>query len=131
MNNKMKIAVASDDKVSICAHFGRTLGFLKFNTEGDKIIHKEYIRNDFTGHAQGHHHAHDHDHNQPHSHGGILTALKDCQVVISRGMGRRLYIDFQQANKEVFISNESDAQKAVELYLQGNLTDHPEKGCEY
>ena len=55
------------------------------------------------------------------SHGGILGALKDCQVVISGGMGRRLYIDFEQAKKEVFISNEVIAEKAVELYLLGQL----------
>ena len=127
----MRIAIASDDKVSICGHFGRTLGFLIFEIEDNKIIKKEYIQNDFTGHAQGHHHDHKHDHSQAHSHGGILTALKDCQVVISRGMGRRLYDDFQKVNKEVFISNESDATKAVELYLQGNLIDHPEKGCQH
>lgn len=127
----MKIAIASDDKVTICAHFGRTLGFLIFEIDDGKIINKEYILNDFTGHAQGHHHEHDHDHNQPHSHGGILGALNDCQVVISKGMGRRLYVDFQQAKKEVFISHESDAEKAVELYLQGNLTDHPEKSCQH
>lgn len=125
----MKIAIASDDKVTICAHFGRTLGFLIFDIEDNKIVGKEYINNDFTGHAQGHHDSHEAGHQ--HSHGNILDALKDCQVVISRGMGRRLYIDFQQANKEVFISNESNAEKAVELYLDGVLTDHPEKGCQH
>lgn len=127
----MKIAIPSDDKVSICGHFGRTKGFLIFDIENNKITNKAYVENNFTGHAQGQHSEHKHEHGHQHSHSGILDALNDSQVVISRGMGRRLYVDFQQANKEVFISNESDAEKAVELYLQGNLTDHPEKGCQH
>lgn len=125
----MKIAVASDDRVNICNHFGRTKGFLIFNIESNKISGKEYVENNFTGHTQGQHSDHNHEHGHHHSHQGILSALHDSQVVISMGMGRRLYMDFQQANKEVFISNEENAEKAVELYLQGNLTDHPEKGC--
>jgi len=125
----MKIAVASDDKINIANHFGRTLGFLIFDIEDQKISGKQYVENIITGHSQGHHNEHNHEHGHHHSHIGILSALKDSQVVISRGMGRRLYVDFQQANKEVFISNEVNAEKAIELYLQGNLTDHPEKGC--
>lgn len=127
----MKIAIPSDDKINICKHFGRTKGFLIFDIEDHKITNKEYVQNNITGHAQGHHHEHNHDHSQPHSHGGILGALKDCQVVISGGMGRRLYIDFEQAKKEVFISNEVIAEKAVELYLLGQLKDHPEQGCQH
>jgi len=127
----MKIAVASDDKINIANHFGRTLGFLIFEIEDNKIAAKQYVENNFTGHAQGQHHDHHHEQGHNHSHKGILSALHDSQVVISRGMGRRLYIDFQQANKEVFISEEENAERAVELYLNGNLRDYPEKGCQH
>ena len=33
----MKIAIPSDDKVSICVHFGRTKGFLIFDIENNTI----------------------------------------------------------------------------------------------
>lgn len=127
----MKIAIASDDQVQISGHFGRTKGFLIFSIEENKISQKEYVLNNFTGHAQGHHHDGEHDHSHQHSHGGILEALKDCEIVISRGMGRRLLIDFESVGKEVFVTNVVNADEAVENYLNGNLHHDPDKTCQH
>jgi len=127
----MKIAIASDDQVQIAGHFGRTKGFLIFSIEDKKISQKEYVLNNFTGHADGHHHHGEHNQSHSHSHGGILEALKDCEVVISRGMGRRLLIDFESVSKEVFVTNVINADEAVENYLKGNLHHDPEKSCQH
>jgi len=123
----MKIAVASDDALTIAAHFGRTRGFLIYETEEGEIKGREYRPNDFTGHAQGLHLAGAH-HNP---HGGILEALGDCRVVISHGMGRRLYDDLRNHGIEAFIVRERDADLAVKLYLEQKLKDDPESGCEH
>lgn len=127
----MKIAIASDDQVQIAGHFGRTKGFLIFVIEDNKITQKDYVLNNFTGHAQGHHHHREHDHSHSHSHGGILEALKDCEVVISRGMGRRLLIDFESVGKKVFVTNVDNAEEAVENYLKGSLHHDPDKTCQH
>ena len=124
----MKIAVASDDGKHIAHHFGRTRGFLIFTTTGNTITQKEYLPNNFTGHAKGHHH-HGNDHH--HSHGGILDALKDCEVVISRGMGRRLLDDFELAGKKVFVILTEVADDAVDQYLSGNLLHNPDRSCHH
>jgi predicted Fe-Mo cluster-binding NifX family protein len=124
-----KIAMPSDDQVSISGHFGRTKGFLIFDVDGDKVENKIYVENNFTGHAQGLHHDHHHDHQ--HSHGGILQVLKDCKVIISRGMGRRLLIDFENNNKEVFVTDTSSADEAVDQYLKGVLGHDPDKTCQH
>ncbi len=126
----IKIAIASDDQIHISSHFGRTKGFLIFETEDNQVSGKIYIENNFTGHAQGLHNDHQHDHHQ-HSHGGILTALKDCKIVISRGMGRRLLEDFEANGKEVFVTNTANADEAVEQYLKGNLVHDPNKTCQH
>ena len=123
----MNIAIASDDRVTIASHFGKTRGFVIFNVEGEKIINQWYRENTFTGHARG---LSGHSHGMD-KHGPILEALKDCNVVISRGMGRRIYDDLQQAGIEVFITDESNAKTAVELYLKNELVDRPEMGCEH
>ena len=123
----MKVAIASNDGVTISAHFGRTAGFVIFEIENGQIKERVFRKNDFTGHArglEGASHAVD-------RHGPILEALKDIHTVIANGMGRRIYDDLKNAGIETFIVQESDTQQAINLYLENNLQDHPEKGCEH
>jgi len=126
----MNIAVASDDQVKIANHFGRTRGFLIFTVEENKIVGRKYIENNFTGHVQGQHHDHSGEHHH-HSHKGILDALTECKVVISRGMGRRLLEDFDAVGKQVFITHVENADEAVKQYLDGNLFHDPDKSCQH
>lgn len=122
----MKIAIASDDEQTIAAHFGRTQGFVIYNLDGQNINDKEYRKNTFTGHARGlEHTGHEID-----RHGPVLRALEDCAVVISHGMGRRMYNDLRKARIESIITDEIHVQSAVEAYVKGELQDHPERGCK-
>ena len=123
----MKIAVASDDGKTIASHFGRTRGFALVDISDNKIISEEYVINDFTGHARGME-GYDHSYDR---HGPILNALKECDVVISHGMGRRIYIDLQEAGKQVFITPETGVRKAVEMFILGELEDRPDLGCNH
>ena len=110
----MKIAIASDDEKNISAYFGRTRGFVIYEIEDGKIKNQDYRTNDFTFHAQGMVDA-------PQTidrHSPILAALKDCKVVISNGMGRRIYDALQSINIEAFIVQETVAEEALNLYLK-------------
>jgi len=123
----MKIAIASDDERTISSHFGQTRGFVVFDMEGKEVKSREYRPNTFTGHARGLEGAgHEID-----RHGPILTALKDCKAVVSCGMGRRIYNDLRQAGIEVFVTDETEVERALELYLEGQLIDRPELGCDH
>jgi len=123
----MKVAIASDNGITISAHFGRTLGFEIFEIEKGKIIGQMYRRNDFTGHARGLEGAsHEIDRHAP-----ILEALKDCNAVIANGMGRRIYEDLQNAGITTFIVEENNTRQAIRLFLENKLQDHPEKGCDH
>lgn len=126
----MKIAVPSHDRQTVFGHFGRTPGFLIFETNDKTIVNETYIDNTFTGHAQGHHDEHEHEH-QHHSHGGILEALADVSVVIAGGMGRRLYDDLTGAGKQVFVTRLTNAREAVGQYLQASLDSHPGECCNH
>lgn len=123
----MRIAIASDDEQTIANHFGRTRGFMIYETEDGVIKNQYYRNNDFTGHARGLEHASHHIDR----HGPILNALNDCHAVISRGMGRRIYEDLQNAGIETFIVEEIETDSAIRLYLQNNLRDNPDKGCDH
>ena len=46
-------------------------------------------------------------------------------------MGRRIYDDLKQAGIEAFVTDETEVQKALDLYLNGALIDHPERGCSH
>jgi len=114
----MKIAVASDDSKIISSHFGRTKGFVIFEVDGKEIKNKEYLPNTFTGHARGLDKRGSHNYD---SHSTIIEALKDVKVVISHGMGRRLYDDLRDSKIEVYVTDETDVEEAVKLFLDGKL----------
>lgn len=128
----MKIAIPSADGRTIFPHFGRATSFAIVEVKDNSIAGKEVIRNDFTGHAMGHHHDHEHDEgHHGHSHRGILDALAGCPVVIANGMGRRLYDDLCSAGKEVFITTETDIDRAVQSWIDGNLDHDPDRSCRH
>jgi predicted Fe-Mo cluster-binding NifX family protein len=127
----MKIAVPSDEGQYLSQHFGRTLGFTIFEVADGQIVNQIYRPNTFTGHALGQHHEHqhhgaEHDDHAYHSHGRILSALSDCDVVIAGGMGQRLYIDLTDAGKKVFITTQRETRKAVEMFLTDELSSDKE-----
>ncbi len=121
----MKIAIASDDEQTIASHFGRTRGFVIVDVDDSQISRQEFRLNTFTGHAQGLEQSDcTTDRHRP-----ILTALADCAVVISRGMGRRLYEDLRATGIQAIITDRTDVQDALGAYISGQLEDHPEQGC--
>ncbi|MBC7327867.1 NifB/NifX family molybdenum-iron cluster-binding protein [bacterium] len=122
----MKIAIASDDEKAISTHFGRARGFVVFDIEGNEIKSREYRLNTFSGHARGLEEEHESDH-----HKAILNALSDCKVVISKGMGKRIYDDLKSIGIEVYITDETDVKRALELYINGKLVNKPNLGCSH
>lgn len=125
--NNMKIAIASAEGKTISSHFGKTKGFVIFEVEDKQVKSQEYRPNTFTGHAMGLEGlGHEIDRHAP-----ILKALSDCKVVISHGMGPRIYEDLKKVGIEVFITEQTDVQKALDLYLKGELVDKPELGCSH
>jgi predicted Fe-Mo cluster-binding NifX family protein len=64
-------------------------------------------------------------------HGPVLAMLRDCKTVVSHGMGRRIYDDLRQAEIEVFVTDETEVEKVLKRYLDGELVDRPELGCDH
>ncbi|MBC7194766.1 MAG: NifB/NifX family molybdenum-iron cluster-binding protein [Caldisericia bacterium] len=117
----MKILMPSDDGRTISSHFGRTRGFLIFEVEGNEIKSREYLPNTFTGHARGMHERG--IHHQYDTHSAIIEALKDVKVVISHGMGRRLYDDLKNVGIDVYVTDETEVDEVIKLFLNGTLTN--------
>jgi len=128
----MRIAVASDDGVSIAGHFGRCAGFIVFEYENDEIKEIENRPNSHSHHHDQHSCAdHSGQHEAAnHGHESFLAALGDCQMVICKGMGRRAIIDLESRGiKPAIIANDITAREAVTLLVQGKLNFSNESSC--
>ncbi|MCG3156394.1 MAG: hypothetical protein DKINENOH_03018 [bacterium] len=127
----MKIAVATEDGKTISAHFGRSPFFAIYEIADSKVINKEMRRNTFTGHFRGggaHGDGrHDHSKGDEHAHQTVAEGLQDCQTVISHGMGRRAWEDLRSRGIEMIVTDETEVERALNLYLAGELKDRTEK----
>jgi predicted Fe-Mo cluster-binding NifX family protein len=128
----MKIAVATEQGKIISDHFGRSPYFAIFEIENGNIINQSMRQNTFTGHFRGHHEGHQHVEHQhgtggTHGHDSAAEGLGDCNVVISHGMGRRAWEDLRARGIEMIVTDETEVEKAVHMYLAGKLRDNVDK----
>jgi len=128
----MKIAVATEQGKIISDHFGRSPYFAIFEIDNGKIVTQSMRQNTFTGHfrgdQEGHQHGqHHHGAGDPHDHDSAAEGLSDCNVVISHGMGRRAWEDLRARGIEMIVTDETEVEKAVQMYLAGSLRDNIEK----
>lgn len=113
----MKIAVASDDRTTISEHFGRARGFMVFDLQENTIITQEYREN--LGRSTGECRSCDH--------GTMIKNISDCTVVISYGMGHRIYSDLMEYGITPVVTDERTVHEAIEKYLKNELRNRTEK----
>jgi predicted Fe-Mo cluster-binding NifX family protein len=128
----MKIAVATEQGKTISDHFGRSPYFAIIEIENGKVINQSMRQNSFTGHFRGHHEGHQHREHyhgtgDSHDHDSVAEGLSDCSVVISHGMGRRAWEDLRARGIEMIVTDETEVEEAVRMYLAGELQDRVEK----
>ncbi|MFA6089212.1 MAG: NifB/NifX family molybdenum-iron cluster-binding protein [Candidatus Woesearchaeota archaeon] len=113
----MKIAVASDDKVNISHHFGKAIGFSVFEIKDGKIIHEEYREN--IGKNKGECGTCDH--------GAMINNIKDCDSVISYGMGQKIFNDLTNNNIKAIVTEENSVKEAVDKFIHETLKNRTDK----
>lgn len=113
----MKIAVASDNKKTISEHFGKARGFKIFEIKNNRIINEEYRKN--IGKNNGNCGSCDH--------AIMINNIKDCDIIISFGMGRRIYDDLISNKIMPIVTEENDVKKIVDLFLNSNLINRIDK----
>ena len=131
----MKIAVVTDDGKTISAHFGRAPYYRVVTIEDGQVVGHELREK----HAHGAHHEHGHGGgSEIHLHEGgnpqaedahnkMTAPVRDCQVVLSRGMGNGAYMALRQAGLQPIITDVREVDEAVRQYVAGELVDHPER----
>ncbi len=129
----MKIAAVTDDGTRISAHFGRATSYLVVTAEDGEVVSEE-LRDKPSPHGQ-HGHEHGHEHGRDHGdgdgratrHAAMVDPIRDCQVVLARGMGRRAHDALVEAGLTPLIVTEASIADAVRAYLGGTLEHHPER----
>ncbi len=118
----MKIAVVTDNQITISAHFGRAPYYQVFLIESGQIAGKETRTKAYHG-QPGELEMHTHQH----QHGGMIDPISDCQVMLGRGMGTGAYNALTEAGILPIITDIPDIETAVKAYLAGNLANHLER----
>lgn len=133
----MKIALVSDDGITISQHFGRASFYVVVAVENGQVVSREMREK--PGHAQfagqHGHEAHEHPAGQGHGfdaaaqdrHSRMAAAIADCEVLIARGMGAGAYHSLQQAGIRPIITDIPTVDEAVRAFIEGRLIDHPER----
>ena len=130
----MKIAFATDDGKTISAHFGRASHYMVTTIENGQPVQHEM--RDKLGHnhfADEPHGTHDAD--QPHGfdtasqdrHKRMIEAIKDCEAMLCKGMGRGAYESLCTANIRPIVTDILEIDQAVAAFIKGNIVNHIEK----
>jgi predicted Fe-Mo cluster-binding NifX family protein len=128
----MKIAVVTDDHQTISAHFGRAIFYEVFTISDGKVTHQEARP------KPAHDQFANESHNEPgYAHGlgpaaegrhaRMLEPIRDCQVLLARGMGQGAHDNLTRAGIQPILTDIHEIERAVKAYIDGQLVDHPER----
>ncbi len=132
----MKIAAVSEDGVTISQHFGRAPFYVVLTIEDGKIVSRE--QRDKLGHAQfaGEPHqeapgedprGHGFDPAAQDRHVRMAAAIRDCQILLARGMGAGAYYSMEQAGIRPVITDIANIDEAALQAARGTIVDYKEK----
>ena len=133
----MKIAIVSDDEKTISQHFGRAEKYIVVSYEQEKIIERKSLPKPDFCHSSHRHHRRN-THNKDHrgngfgrrakdSHEQLFDTIKDCDVLVSRGMGQGAYLDLQQLGIKPIITDIEDIDLAIQAVMDDSIVNHLEK----
>jgi predicted Fe-Mo cluster-binding NifX family protein len=130
----IKIAAVSDDGQTISQHFGRAKYYTVLTIENGKITAREQREKMGHAHFAGEEHAEEKD---PRGHGfapaeqdrhfRMADAIKDCKILLARGMGSGAYYSMKQIGIRPIITTIASIDEAALEAAAGIIVDHKEK----
>jgi len=112
----MKVAIESNDGVTIKSPFIPTKGYVVYDVDESDIINTEYRESSFrkkNGIGE-----------KVVNSKSIHSMLNDCSAIISRGMDRSNLDIFKKEGMDVFITFKTSTKDAVRLYMRELLISH-------
>jgi predicted Fe-Mo cluster-binding NifX family protein len=125
----MRIAVITDDGTNISRHFGRAPFYAVFTVENQKVVKREM--RDKMGHQQFVHEEGLLDERGRHGfgpgseqrHAAMAQAIRDCDVLLSGGMGWGAFESMKQAGIKTVVTDMASVEEAVQAYLDGTMVE--------
>ena len=132
----MKIAVACMNELAVSAHFGRAEKYMVYEVENGQIRnkkmlpkpgHRHFSQQQTGGQGHGSHQGSGFGHHSRCKHDEMFENIKDCDVLLTGGMGRGAYLDLQKCGIRPIVTDITDVEKAVQAVLDETIVDHTEK----
>jgi predicted Fe-Mo cluster-binding NifX family protein len=133
----MKIAVVSDDEQTISQHFGRAEKYIIISCEQERIIERKSLpKPDFCHSSHRRHRGHEHQadprgngfgRRPASSHKQLFETVRDCDILVSRGMGHGAYLDLQQLGIKPIITDIENIDMAIQAAMDDSIINHLEK----
>jgi predicted Fe-Mo cluster-binding NifX family protein len=115
----VKIAVPTNDGITLCDHFGRSNAFLVFEVENGVVTSREARANQPHQPGSG---ACSHAGGGGHDHGAIAATLAGCEVVLCGGIGARAVEALKAAGVlPVLVAASGNAENLAAAYSAGSL----------
>jgi len=130
----MKIAFATDDGKTISAHFGRASHYMVVTLDKgiiiqhemrDKLGHNHFANEPHPAQAEGKPHGFDPASQDRHIQ--MAEAIRDCEALICKGMGRGAYESLRTLNIRPLVTDIETVDEAAISYASGQMADHIEK----
>ncbi len=133
--SSMKIAAVTDDGVTISPHFGRARYYEVLTVETGVIAKRE--RREKAGHhtfgkQEEHHRRHgegpdEHQEGRHRKHVLMAATIKDCDVVLARGMGHGAYEGMLKHEIKPIVTDIPSIDEAAKAIIDGTIVDHTER----
>lgn len=132
-NKNINIAAVTDDETTISQHFGRARFYEVVSIENGKVVKRE--RREKLGHQNFAKEEHPHQPGEQHGlgehshnkHVSMAEAIKDCQILLARGMGNGAYQSMLQLNIKPVVTDIKNIDEAVQAVINNSIIDHTEK----
>jgi len=130
----MKIAAVTDDGISISQHFGRARYYEVLTVENGVVVsserrektgHHTFAGNE-SGHNPGQNERHGFDSNAQNKHRSMAETIKDCQIILARGMGEGAYTNMQEYGIKPIVTDIENIDKAVQAVISDTIINHIE-----
>ena len=124
----MKVGVVSDDDKTVSAHFGMARHFIVYEIQNGSVVNTEIRQKASHRHNEVMHlGVADNPISEANFHETVLSNVRDCEAIITRGMGYGMYSSMTQVGIKPFVTDIPLADKAVQEYIKGTLVNHLER----
>lgn len=123
-SGNVKVAFATDDGTTISAHFGRARFYEVVTIDNGVVRHRERREKRFHGGPHGEHQS---AHQDRGDHDLMVEPIKDCQIVVARGMGSGAYEHLRGATRSPILTATRTIDEAVREIIDGTIVNHSER----